>query len=362
MEEDINILIVDDNQENLKVVSNFLKDKGYNIALSLDGPGALKILETDKIDLILLDIMMPGMNGFEVCKKIMENTEWQDIPVIFLTAKTETDDLVEGFNSGGVDYITKPFNKDELLIRVNNHLELADAKKQIIKLNKNRDKLYSIIAHDIRSPFAGIIQTLEAISGGFIDTNSDEFTEIFQLLKQRTLETSALLNNLLEWTKRQGDSITLAPGIVKIYTLLAECVQLLKANAESKNISIKLNVPKEGIAFCDEVTIHTVFRNLISNAIKFTPTDGHIEIGYDVNANYIEISVIDTGIGIPEDIIDKIFTKDEHYTSRGTINEQGSGLGLIMVKDFVNKNKGKLKVESTPGKGTKIVISLPIEE
>ncbi|MBI9069464.1 MAG: response regulator [Salinivirgaceae bacterium] len=124
MEEDINILIVDDNQENLKVVSNFLKDKGYNIALSLDGPGALKILETDKIDLILLDIMMPGMNGFEVCEKIRSNENTIDIPIIFLTAKNDTDDVVKGFQIGGVDYITKPFKKEELYARVSTHVQL----------------------------------------------------------------------------------------------------------------------------------------------------------------------------------------------------------------------------------------------
>lgn len=120
----INILVVDDNQENLRVVSSFLKDKGYNIALALEGKSALKVLEETGIDLILLDIMMPGMDGFEVCRQLKKNEKSKDIPVIFLTAKTDTDDLCKAFNLGGVDYITKPFKKEELFARVNNQIQL----------------------------------------------------------------------------------------------------------------------------------------------------------------------------------------------------------------------------------------------
>ncbi|MEZ5069502.1 MAG: response regulator [Bacteroidales bacterium] len=124
MMQDIHILVVDDNQENLRVVSNYLREKGYQIALSFNGEGALKLLEENKIDLILLDIMMPGMDGYEVCKRLKADPRFKAIPVIFLTAKTDTDDIVKGFRVGGVDYITKPFKKEELYARVNSHVEL----------------------------------------------------------------------------------------------------------------------------------------------------------------------------------------------------------------------------------------------
>jgi two-component system, sensor histidine kinase and response regulator len=124
MKENIHILIVDDNRDNLRVVSSFLKDKGYKLALALDGASALEILQTNQIDLILLDIMMPEMDGFQVCKIIKANPELKDIPVIFLTAKNQTEDVVTGFELGGVDYITKPFRKEELYVRVSNHLQL----------------------------------------------------------------------------------------------------------------------------------------------------------------------------------------------------------------------------------------------
>jgi two-component system, sensor histidine kinase and response regulator len=124
LEESINILVVDDNPENLKIVSNFLKESGYQIALALDADSTLMILKANKIDLILLDIMMPGVDGFQLCKIIKDDPELTGIPVIFLTAKTETDDVVRGFQLGGVDYITKPFKKEELLVRVRNHIQL----------------------------------------------------------------------------------------------------------------------------------------------------------------------------------------------------------------------------------------------
>ncbi|MFW5777932.1 MAG: response regulator, partial [Bacteroidota bacterium] len=152
MDKKITILIVDDNHQNLRVVSSFLKDKNYNLALATSGEKTLELLEKIHTDLILLDIMMPEMDGLETCRILKENPKTADIPVIFLTAKNQTEDIVEGFKAGGVDYITKPFNREELLVRIKNHVDLAKAKNKIIEMNNTRDKLYSIIAHDIKSP------------------------------------------------------------------------------------------------------------------------------------------------------------------------------------------------------------------
>ncbi|MFZ4401751.1 MAG: hybrid sensor histidine kinase/response regulator [Bacteroidales bacterium] len=362
MNKDLYILAVDDNQENLRIISNFLKDEGYKIALAMDGISALKILEENNIDLILLDIMMPEMDGFEVCKKVKANPETKEIPIVFLTAKNQTEDIVEGFKIGAVDYIIKPFKKDELLIRVKNHLELAISRKKIIEMNKTRDKLYSIIAHDIRSPFAGIAQTIDAISNGFIEVGSENFTELFEMLKKRTRETSILLNNLLEWTKLQNENIALSPQQTSVYSILQECIQLLSANALNKNITIEFNVPENTIAYIDEVTIHTCFRNIISNAIKFTPDNGKISIDSEVVDEFIAIKIKDTGIGMSEEKVNQIFNQNMHYSSPGTKNEIGSGLGLFLVRDFIKQNKGKINVESKEGSGTSLTVSLPLAE
>jgi DNA-binding response OmpR family regulator len=161
MNEAVKILVVDDNQENLKIVSNYLKNKGYQIALALDGKNAFKVLENNSIDLILLDILMPGMDGFEVCKMIKEKVEWKDIPVIFLTAKADTEDVVKGFQMGGVDYIIKPFRTEELYARVNNHVQL--------KLARDLFKMYADQYKESRNFFMQKLLEL----GKIIDENKN---------------------------------------------------------------------------------------------------------------------------------------------------------------------------------------------
>lgn len=359
MEELINILVVDDNQPNLKVVSSFLKIEGYNIALALDGFSALKVLDENRIDLILLDIMMPGMDGFETCRKMKQNEKLKEIPVIFLTAKNQTQDMVEGFKAGGVDYITKPFNRDELLIRVKNHLEISRSRKKILDMNRTRDKLYSIIAHDIRSPLSGMALTINSITSGTIDVSGARFKEIMVQLKKSTHETLTLLDNLLEWTKFQEGAFSLKPRHTKLYPVACECLQLLKGNADNKNITIEQTIPENTEAFFDEVTIYTVFRNLLSNAIKFTPDHGKIFINADNEGDFVAIKIQDTGIGMSEANVKKIFEKNEPHVSPGTKHERGSGLGLYIVRDFVKQNQGKIKVESAEGKGTTIWVFLP---
>jgi two-component system, sensor histidine kinase and response regulator len=356
------ILIVDDVLNNLQITAKILKESGYTFSLAQDGKSALALLENEMPDLILLDIMMPGIDGFEVCRRIKEIDKLKDIPIIFLTAKNQTEDLVEGFKAGGVDYITKPFNRDELLIRVNTHLELSRSRKKIVEMNKTRDKLYSIIAHDIRSPLSGISFTISAISSGVFSPCSADFMDIVKDLDKSTKETTTLLNNLLQWTKLQSSEISIQPKLINMYGVVLECVELLKANAQNKKITLGLHLPETMEAYADEVTVHTVFRNLITNAIKFTPEGGTITIKASSEGNFAAVTVGDTGVGISDEVIQKIFFNNEQYTSNGTNNEQGSGLGLYMVKDFVEKNHGKISVTSTLGVGTEITIYLPVSK
>jgi two-component system, sensor histidine kinase and response regulator len=355
------ILIVDDNLKNLQLIAKVLKDEGFLISLAQDGKNALSQLEQLTPDLILLDVMMPEMDGYELCRLIKKDERLCDIPVIFLTAKTQTEDLAEGFKAGGVDYITKPFNREELLIRVKNHIELAGSRKKIIEMSKNQNKLYSVIAHDVRAPFSGIAFTISAIANGYLKAGSADFLEVFKHLETTTKETSMLLDNLLEWTKLQSEVIPIYPCQLPLHPMINDCIQLLKVNASDKNIKVTNNVSENVTAFVDQVTIHTVFRNLIVNAIKFTPSDGSIDVCASVDKNCVKVSVKDTGVGIPEDKVAKIFHDNEHYTTPGTNKERGSGLGSFIIRDFVKINKGKIEVKSKPGSGTEIIVSLPLE-
>jgi len=353
------ILIVDDNPMNLLIASKTLENMGYKTNTAESGKAGFELMENEIPSLILLDIMMPEMDGYEVCRKIKEIEKWQEIPVIFLTSMGETEKLVEGFRAGGVDYITKPFKAEELLIRVKNHLELAASRKKIVEMNRTRDNLYSIIAHDIRSPLSGILQTIDAIEQGYFDPCSEDFKEIIHHLRTRTFDTNKLLNSLLNWTTTQGQVIEMKFKTTNIRGLIDDCIQLLEPIAANKSITISANIPQNEMAWCDEVSILTVFRNIISNAIKFTPNNGSIYISSKQNNDMLEVSIKDTGVGMSDKAIKMIFENDEHFSTSGTDNEQGTGLGLIMVKDFIKKNHGKINVESTFGVGTIFTFFLP---
>jgi two-component system sensor histidine kinase/response regulator len=353
------ILIIDDNPMSLLLTSKVLADYGCKTRTADSWEQGRSLLESELPALILLDIMMPDVDGYEVCRRIKVVEKWKEIPVIFLTANKETENLVEGFDAGGVDYITKPFKSEELLMRVKNHIELAESRKTILEMIHSRDKLYSIIAHDIRSPLSGILQTVDAIDQGYFNPCSVDFKEIIHHLSVRARDTSTLLTSLLQWTSFQNDNEMIHPEQTNIYVVLASCIELLKANAQNKNISITMEVGEDVQALCDEVSMHTVFRNLINNAIKFTHINGSIHIACKAADGGLKVSIQDSGIGMSQEAIEKIFEKNQHFTSSGTENEQGTGLGLMLVKDFVRKNNGSIGVESQLGKGTTFSIILP---
>ncbi len=365
---DFSILVVDDNKENLKVVSNFLKTEGYQIALSLNADDALSILKENKIDLILLDVMMPGTDGFTLCRILKDKPRLEDIPVIFLTAKTETSDLVEGFSAGGVDYITKPFQKEELIARVNNHIMLAHAKSQVIKqaeeirkINRTKDRLYSVIAHDIKSPFANISMLISTLAEGYLESGSEEYTEILQNINNSTQETYALLINLLQWTRSQTGDLELSLEEIPVEGLIATTISLMEQQAAKKQIALTQNIESNLTISADQNMIKSVLQNLIGNAIKFTNPGGRISVNAYQQKNSIYIEVEDNGIGIPEKNLQKLFVDEGQVTTRGTNDEKGSGLGLLLVKEFIQRHNGTINVASKEGEGTSFTLSFPVQ-
>lgn len=363
------ILVVDDNQENLKVVSNFLKEIGYQIALSLGAHDAMNILQENDIDLILLDIMMPDVDGFTLCRQIKADEHLKDIPIIFLTARTDTSDLVEGFRVGGVDYITKPFQKEELIVRVRNHIELAHSRKQILeqseqilKINKTKDRLYSVIAHDIKSPFANITMLLTTVSEGYLEPGTDEFNEILQSINTSTKETYALLENLLQWTRSQTGDLECSPEVLDVEELVGRVIRFLKPNAVKKDIKLTSSLEEGLLIKADRNMTLSILQNLFANAIKFTREGGSVTLKGHKKLDQVVIKVIDTGVGMSPDMQKKLFVEDQHFSTQGTNSEKGSGLGLLIVKDFIRRNHGTLTIESQPDKGTTFIITLPAGE
>jgi two-component system sensor histidine kinase/response regulator len=355
------ILIVDDVPKNIQLVAKFLTKEGYNLNFAQNGEIALKQTEGKLFDLILLDVMMPGMDGFEVCRKIKENKRNQSVPIIFLTAKTDDEAIKKGFLSGGVDYITKPFNPEELLVRVRTHLMLQKRERELLDLNNTKDTLLSIISHDLKTPFFNIMGLGEIILSNFTDFPDEQKIELLTNIVDSARASHNLLDNLLSWTRMQTGKIAFSPIKFCINELIKLNIEL--AHFQSTNKGVHLVFQEEGqyFVYADENMVNTILRNLLSNAIKYTAKSGKVEVKIKESDGKVIISVIDNGLGIPPERVEKLFLFGQTVSTPGTNQENGSGFGLVITNDFVKMNKGVLSLESIVNQGSTFSFTLPLE-
>lgn len=363
------ILIVDDIPRNLQVLGNILKNEGYETAVATSGKQALATIEKAKPDLILLDIMMPEMDGFEVCTEIKSNPDYKDISIIFLTGKSDADEIVKGFSLGASDYITKPFQKSELMARVKTQLEIKAYRDTIEEQNEllnrhnaNKDRLFSIISHDLRSPFQGLLGLTQMLHEEYDTLEREEISEYIGMIHQSADKFFNLLENLLQWTIVERGQIEFNPQPIHIRDVVTENIELYDAVTRKKNIRFEIQADENLHLFTDLNALQTVLRNLISNAIKFSNPGGTITITAAMNGHFTELGVIDQGIGMDPENAGNIF-EIEHMKSRpGTMNEKGSGLGLLITKSLVERGGGSIRVVTTPGEGTAFYFTQPSAE
>lgn len=368
---DYTVLIVDDVDANVLLLKLLISRAGYKTLTATNGKEALQVAMDSNPDLILLDIMMPIMDGHEVAKRIKEMPDKAHIPIIFLSALNSTEDIVEGFKLGAADYVTKPFNKDELLTRINHQVDLIHAKKTIVqqtielkKTIQGRDKLYSVIAHDLRSPIASIRMVMEVLISGIPKEVLDpDMYELLIMANRLTDDSFNLLDNLLKWTKSQtGRLNTVFQDDIHIMDLVTGVVDVMRGVAKLKNITINLFGTTNQKARLDIDMTKTILRNLISNAIKFSFENSTVEISVLEEESRVVIAIKDEGQGISEEQQKLLFKADTHFTSYGTSNEQGSGLGLLLSNEFVKRNGGTLWFTSEEGKGSVFSFDIPIQK
>lgn len=370
------ILVVDDVQSNVLLLKALLGREGFNIIYAMNGAEALEKVKNESPDLILLDVMMPDMDGFEVAGRLKVEPSQAEIPIIFLTALNDSASVVKGFQLGANDFISKPFRREELLIRMEHQLSLVDARRIILRQTEElrktiagRDKLYSVIAHDLRSPMASIKMLCNTIMMS-IEPGSvpaDVF-EMLEMANKTSEEVFSLLDNLLKWTKSQLGKLSNVPQPVDVVGLVDGVLEVFRPIAESKSISLALENSIESVEVVVDIEmIKSVVRNLVSNAIKFSHKDttivARVEIRpkeNDVNKEVV-VTVSDKGCGIKEEDQPKLLNEATHFTTFGTNSEEGSGLGLLLCKDFVTKNHGQLWFTSKPGIGSDFCFSLPIK-
>lgn len=364
------ILIVDDVMSNVLLLKVLLTNEKFAIATASNGRQALEQVEKENPDLVLLDVMMPDMSGFEVAQHLKSNPNTADIPIIFLTALNSTADIVKGFQVGANDFISKPFNKEELIIRVTHQISLVAAKRLILSKTEElqrtiagRDKLYSVIAHDLRSPMGSIKMVLNML---ILNLPSEkigaEMYELLTMANQTTEDVFSLLDNLLKWTKSQIGKLNVVYQDVDLVEVTDGVIEIFSMVASLKKIRIREMKPEKMMVNADIDMLKTVVRNLLSNAIKFSKEDSEVLVKMEEVDGMAVVSVQDYGCGISEEGQKKLLHTDTHFSTFGTNNEEGSGLGLLLCKDFVVKNGGKLWFTSKEGEGSIFSFSIPVKK
>ena len=336
------ILIVDDNHNNVQLLKAILSLKGYQLLIAKNGIQALETVKAFLPDLILLDIMMPEMDGFEACKKLKESPPTENIPIIFLTAKSHIDDIMKGFELGAVDYITKPFSSNELVARVEIHLKLKFSQETVIRQRNELREMVQILCHDISNPLGAIISSFELAEyePNYLNQNR---ALILSYIK-RQFEIIGLVRELRSIAE---DKSTLNLKLVHFKTAINESLETLHFQLIRKNINVVLSLEEDTVVVSEKVSlINSVLNNLLTNAIKFSYPDSTIHISCRKNDDNVMITIKDQGIGIPASIMDKIYSIDRQATRFGTMGEKGTGFGMPLVKKFITEYGGSIDITS----------------
>jgi signal transduction histidine kinase len=366
------ILVVDDTQANLQLLSGMLKERGYKVRPVPDGKLALQAAKSAPPDLVLLDIHMPDLDGYEVCAQLKRDERTRDIPVIFISALNETMDKVLAFGMGGVDYITKPFQFEEVDARVAAHLklrrlqvdlavrnhELQQSNAELRRLQELRDNLTQMIVHDLRSPLTGVFGSLELISTE-CEKLLPETKRMIELSRESLNQTLAMINSLLDVSKIEAGELRPNRRKCDLVLLAREADNLLAGMRGERKVFIEPE--SESIpAFVDPDLISRVLQNLIGNALKFTGSDGEIRIRLGHEHGFAHVSVQDNGPGVAPEYHQRIFEKFGQV--KDTTQRVGTGLGLTFCRLAVEAHGGSIGVTSELGKGSTFWFELPESE
>jgi len=388
------ILVVEDIVENRNVLGTALIDQGLIPIFACTGKEAVILAIQEVPDLVLLDISIPEMNGFEVCKVLKNNEIANDIPIVFLTAHHEITDIIKGFSLGAVDYIVKPFIIAELIQRLRTHLahkktreliekqnldlieknaemdelltalreqnqEIERINKQLSNANESKNKLFSIIAHDLRGPISGIKSLLELVQSPEPDNDTIVPFDIMNILIDTSSSTWSLLENLLAWTSTEHGILSQEIRELNPEEVVNDGILTLSQKIKQKKLKIEIEYRNTSSCLADFKMLSTVIRNLVANAIKFTFEGGMIKIICENQVKMLKFSVIDNGIGMSDEDKANLFDETNYHSASGTGEEKGSGLGLKICKEFVHKMGGIITVKSTFGKGSVFSFTIP---
>ncbi|MCB9138289.1 MAG: hybrid sensor histidine kinase/response regulator [Caldilineaceae bacterium] len=355
------ILVVDDNSTNLRLLVDCLREQGHRMLVANSGERALTQLKRVRPDIILLDVMMPGIDGFETCRRVKADPDIADIPIIFMTALNDTFHMLEGFEAGAVDYITKPFQQKEVSARVSTHLLLQRQRCELEQVNAAKDVFISVLGHDLRNPISVILGFSEILADSSSDLTKAQRDRFGAIIRQSALNAQSLLENLLMWSTVTQGRMVYRPVDIDLAAVVDETIALLYYSAMLKEIEVISLLSSGVIIHADPHMLNSTLRNLISNAIKFTPKGGQVVVDAVPQDGLIEVSVRDNGIGMSPKMLDNLLTNELSLSRIGTDGEAGAGLGLFLCRHFVEQSGGRLWAESIRDEGTAFhfTISMP---
>ncbi len=350
------VLVVDDQEQNLQIVASVLSKSGHDVILASSGEQAFEQLAARAPDLILLDVLMPGMNGLDVCRKIKADERWEELPVIFLSAADNKNLIVEALECGGVDYVTKPFNRAELLTRVRTHLALKQARDELRMLAKDKDELLGILTHDLQNNLTGTRLNAELLRvSGSPQKREACIGNIIQA-------TDSLIAFVMEFHANQSaDRFQIEPFDLDLNDLLEDALSRHEAAAGQKRISIQFERSEKVVmAWADRRRLAQVLDNLITNALKFSPEGRTIvlEAGNGPEG-WAHFSVQDQGPGFSAEDKKNLFHRYGRLSAKPTGSEISIGLGLSIVKRLVEGMKGRIVLDSEAGKGAAFTVWVP---
>lgn len=354
------ILVVDDISKNLQVVGTILRNEGYHVMPATSGLQALERVSAQPPDLILLDLMMPEMDGLEVCSRLKADPLTRQIPVIFLTASNEMEHLMKGFEAGAVDYITKPFNAPELLARVRTHLELKHARERLREMNEEKNEFMGIAAHDLRNPLSAIQGYAEMIIEDAQSLAHRDLEGNGQRIREAAKRMTEMVQNFLDANRIERGELKLNMAISDLSPLLQSVLETQSPHATAKGQMIQLELPPTPtLALADVSITFQVFENLVSNAVKYSPPGKKIFVRLKAEAGVVRFEVEDQGPGLSKEDQKKLFGKFARLSAKPTGGEHSTGLGLSIVKRLVEAMNGKVWCESELGMGAKFIVTIP---